>query len=93
MILLFTAFSGMDIRPASGSAKLINLSTNISAFIVFLINGNIIVMLGIAAAVFSIAGNYLGAGIIMRKGASVVKPIIFFVLALFFIKIFHDMFT
>ena len=42
---------------------------------------------GIAASVFSIAGHYTGAGMVMKNGSRIIRPIILIVLALLFIKI------
>ena len=54
---------------------------------VFLLSGKIVIMLGIAASVFSIAGHYTGAGMVMKNGSRIIRPIILIVLALLFIKI------
>jgi uncharacterized membrane protein YfcA len=40
--------------------KIANLSSNVGSLIVFLINGQTILPLGLIAAVFSIAGHFLG---------------------------------
>ena len=45
------------------------------------------IMLGIVASVFSIAGHYTGAGMVMKNGSRIIRPIILIVLALLFIKI------
>ena len=71
--------------------KLANLSSNIMALFVFLFSGKIIVLLGLAASVFSIAGHYTGAGMVMKNGNKIVRPIILIVLVLLFIKIITGM--
>ncbi len=77
----------MPVAKASGTVKLANLSSNIMAVAVFLFSGKIIVLLGLVASVFSIAGHYVGAGMVMKNGERIVRPIILIVLALLFIKI------
>ena len=48
--------------------KLANLSSNIMALVVFLFSGKIVIYLGLAASVFSIAGHYVGSGMVMKNG-------------------------
>ena len=77
----------MDVRTAAGNTKLVNLSSNIAALVTFMIHGKIIFPLGLAASVFSIAGHYLGSGMVMKNGTRVVRPIILAVLGLLFVKV------
>lgn len=90
LILLYMAVVKMDILHASGSAKMINLSSNLAAFSMFLLSGKIYVMLGLTAAIFSIAGQWLGSGLAIKKGGLIVRPVVLVVLALLFIKIIVD---
>ena len=77
----------MNISTANAQAKVINLTTNITALAVFLLNDQCVIALGLVAAVFNMAGNYVGAGLVMTKGSKIVKPIILFVLFLLLLKI------
>ena len=52
-----------------------------------LLNEQVLIPLGLAAAVCNMAGGYIGAGLVMTKGSKIVKPIILFVLGLLLIKI------
>ena len=87
LLLLFTGLGKMSVAKASGTMKVTNLSSNVAALVVFLLSGKIVIMLGIAASVFSIAGHYTGAGMVMKNGSRIIRPIILIVLALLFIKI------
>lgn len=87
LLLLYTGLAKMDVRRASGNMKLANLSSNTAALLVFLVNRTIILPLGLAAAVFSIAGHYIGSGMVMKNGSRVVRPVILVVLVLLFVKI------
>ena len=87
LLLIFTGAAKMDLRTASGNAKAINLASNIAALVTFICNGKVHFLLGGTAALFSIAGNYLGAGMLIRDGGKIVRPAILLVLALLFIKI------
>jgi uncharacterized membrane protein YfcA len=87
LILIYTSLAKMDIKIASGNTKLVNLASNVAALVTFLINGKIIFLLGAAAALFSIAGHYIGAGLVIKNGHKVIRPIILVVLGLLFIKV------
>ena len=68
------------------AAKAINLTTNLTALAVYLMNGKVIFLLGLTAGLFSIAGNYLGAKCFDKGGAKFVKPLMLVVLVIFFVK-------
>lgn len=87
LLLIYTSLAKMDIKTASGNTKLVNLSSNVAALVTFLIHGKIIFLLGLTAAVFSIAGHYIGAGMVIKNGHKVIRPIILIVLVLLFVKV------
>ncbi|MDF2804214.1 MAG: hypothetical protein K0S61_4119 [Anaerocolumna sp.] len=87
LILAFTGLCKMDIRTASGNTKLINLSSNIAALVIFIINGKVLFLLGATATIFSIAGHYIGAGLVLKNGFKIIRPIILVVLTILFITL------
>lgn len=87
LMLILTGMAALTIRQAAGITKVLNLSSNVMALCVFLLNGTVLVPLGITAAFFSMAGNYLGARSFIRKGESIARPIIICVLIILIIKI------
>lgn len=87
LIIAFTVFAKLDIRTSNAQAKVINLTTNITSLVIFLMNGQAIIPLGLAAAVCNMAGNYVGAGLAMTKGGKITKPVIVLVLILLFLKV------
>ncbi len=91
LLICYTTIFGMDIKEASGNVKLVNLSSNIAAFVTFIISGKVMVVLGLIAAIFSILGHYIGAGMVMKNGAKIVRPIILIVMALLYIKIISQL--
>lgn len=91
LIISFSVFAKFSIKRANAHTKVINLSTNIAALSVFLLNGQVLIPLGIAAAVSNMLGNYAGSGLVMTKGVKIVKPIIIFVLTLLLVKIILGM--
>ena len=90
LIIALTVFARMPILKANGLTKAVNLTTNITALVVFLLHGQVLIPLGIAAAVCNMAGGYLGAGLAMKKGVAIVKPVMIVVIVLLMIKIILD---
>ena len=87
LLLIFCNFAKMDLRTASGTVKVVNLSSNIGALATALAAGKVLVPIGLIAAAFSIAGHYLGAGMTIRNGAKAVRPVILVVLTLLAVKV------
>ena len=87
LIIAFTVFAKLDIRSANAQTKVINLTTNITSLVIFLMNGQVLIPLGLAAAVCNMAGNYVGAGLAMTRGSRITRPVIVLVLALLFLKV------
>lgn len=91
LILFLTGVAHMNLNEANGITKVINLSTDIASLLVYLINGKVIILLGLVAGCFGIAGNYLGSKMFIKGGAKIVKPIMITVLVIFFIKIITEL--
>lgn len=86
LIIAFTIFAKLDIKTANAQAKVINLTTNVTALSIFLLNGQVLLPLGLAAAFCNMIGGYIGAGLVMKNGSKIVKPSIILVLILLLLK-------
>jgi len=76
----------LGITDCAGQTKVINLASNVSGFATLALAGQSWIALGAVASAFSVAGHLLGAGMVMRGGSRVVRPIILLVLAILFAK-------
>ncbi len=92
LLILLTRFAHLSVHQANGLTKVINLSSNLSALTVFLINGQVLLPLGLCAGAFSMLGNFFGTRCFTQKGANVVRPIILLVLAIFFVRTTFEFF-
>jgi len=86
LILLLTGLAHVSLGKANGMAKVINLTTNLSSLAVFLVNGKVMIPLGLAAGCFSILGNYLGTRFFTKGEAKIARPMIFLVIGIFFLR-------
>ena len=92
LLLTFCYLGKIDVRTASGNVKLVNLSSNIGALATSLAAGKVMIPLGLTAAVFSMAGQYLGAGLALKNGSKIVRPVILVVLFLLSGKVLLELF-
>lgn len=91
LILAFSAFLGMDLVTASGSAKVVNLASNVASLATFLSQGKVLFAIGLPAAACTVLGNYLGSRLAVKNGERFVRPVIFGVLALLILKSVWDL--
>ena len=87
LIIGFVVLGKLGVGYANGHAKVVNLTTSTASMIVYLLNGQSVILLGIIAGIAAMAGSYIGSGLVLRNGAKIVKPIIIFVLILLAVKI------
>ena len=90
LMLVLTGVARTTLNTAAGTTKAINLATNATSLVVFLVNGAALIPLGLTAGVFSIVGNWLGAKFFTEKGSAIVRPIMLVVIALFALKLVVD---
>ncbi|MDY3985545.1 sulfite exporter TauE/SafE family protein [Dysosmobacter sp.] len=87
LMLIFIRLAKMDTRHAAGGVKVINLSSNIGSLITALMAGKVLIGVGLIAAVASIAGHYIGAGLAIKNGSRIVRPTVIIVLILLTVKV------
>lgn len=92
LILLFTMTLGMEAVMASGTAKIVNLTSNVAALASYLANGadNILFALAIPAAICGMIGNYIGASLTVKKGVGFIRYMLLAVLVLLLAKMVMD---
>lgn len=90
LIIGYTAM-GFSMTMASGNAKLVNLFSNIAAFLRYFLSGNILWAIGIPAAVCGIAGNWLGSRLAIKKGERIIRPLIFVMVGILFLTFLWEL--
>lgn len=86
LMLAFTSLAGMALGEAAGATKVVNLTTNFSALVVFLVSGQVRLLLGVTAGLFNMLGAWLGVNMFNGRGSGIVKPVMLLVLGVFFVK-------
>ena len=92
LILMFTVLLGMEAVMASGTAKIVNLTSNVAALFSYLTNQpeNVLFALALPAALCGIAGNWIGASLTVKKGVGFIRWMLLIVLALLLAKMVVD---
>ena len=93
LLLIYCNLAKMDVRTAGGNVKLVNLSSNIGAFVTSLRSGQVFLVLGLIGAVTSIAGHYVGSGLAIKNGSKIVRPTVVIVLILLAVKVVYELIT
>jgi uncharacterized membrane protein YfcA len=91
LALCFTRLCGYDLLRATALAKLLNLVSNLAALAAFLYLGRVRTGLGLAMGLAGMAGNYAGSHVALKKGAWVIRPMLFLVSSALLLKVAWDM--
>ena len=91
LMLVFVRIARMDTRHAAGCTKVINLASNIGGICSSLAAGYAFLGVGLIAAIASVLGNYLGAGLAIKNGSRIVRPTVIVVLLLLTLKICSEL--
>ena len=90
LLMVYTGLCKMSLERASGTVKLVNLSSNVTSLVLFLVKGQVLVLLGVISGGFCLLGHFIGSGMMMKNGSKIVRPVIIVVLVLLFIKVISD---
>ncbi|PWC53772.1 TSUP family transporter [Azospirillum sp. TSO22-1] len=74
--MAFVALAGFNLRKATAHTKVLNFTSNIASLLGFLAGGSIVWSIGLTMAVGAYAGAQLGAHMVIRNGARLVRPML-----------------
>ena len=90
-MLGFALLCRLDLTTASGNTKFVAFCANLASAATYALSGAVIWPAVLLATATNVAGSYIGAGIAMKKGAKVIRPMFLFVLALLFVRLLTTM--
>ena len=76
MTIGFVTLFGLGLTRATGHTKLLNLTSNLAALLVFIPSGDVLWPAAIAMAIGQVAGGYIGARTGIRYGAKLIRPLV-----------------
>lgn len=74
-VMLFVAFMGLNMRTATARTKVVNFASNLASLLVFLPSGAMAWGPGISMGLGQMIGARLGAGLVMKRGVGLIRPI------------------
>lgn len=92
IFLVFSLLSlwSLDFLRATGTTKVLNLMTNVTALITFAASGNIDYSKGFMGALGVGVGSYVGATFATKKGAKLIRPLFVAVAIALIVKLLLD---
>ncbi|MBL7666271.1 MAG: TSUP family transporter [Bacteriovoracaceae bacterium] len=93
LIIAFVGLMGMTFVQGSAYAKIINLTTNIAAILLFAFKGAFLFTYVIPMAVFNILGAYVGVKLALLKGNTFVRGLLRLVILCTIVKLAFDFFS
>jgi uncharacterized membrane protein YfcA len=92
-LMLVLIYLGFAFLSASAIAKVVNVSTNLGAIMVFGLNGAILWQVGLVLAMANIVGGLLGARLAIRGGSTLIRKVFLFVTIALIIRVGIDTLT
>jgi uncharacterized membrane protein YfcA len=93
LMLILVASLGYAFISASAIAKIVNVSTNVGAIIIFGLNGVILWKLGLLMAVSNVTGAIVGSRLAIKGGSTLVRKVFLLVTMALIIKVGIDTFA
>ena len=90
LILAFVGLMHIGLTEACGTAKIVNLSSNVASTITYLASGKVVFLIALPAAACTILGNLIGSHLAIHRGARIIRPVIIGVLLLLFLRFLAD---
>ncbi len=93
LVVALVGLLGYGFLPASATARIVNLATNLGALIVFVPQGAPLWRLGLVMGGCNVAGGWLGAHTAIRQGSRFVRVVFLVVVAALVLKLGVDTVT
>ena len=91
LILANTGLCRFGLLTASGNMKVASVASCGAAMVSYAVAGHVMWLVALPAALCSIAGAYVGAGLALKNGAKLIRPMFVVVLALLLIRLIYDL--
>jgi uncharacterized membrane protein YfcA len=88
--IAFVTGLGFDFTRATGYTKVMNFTSNIVSFLVFVAGGHVLWLPGLVMAAGQITGARMGSGMAVAKGSSFIRPVFIVAVVLTTLKLLSD---
>jgi uncharacterized membrane protein YfcA len=90
LIFAFVGLLGFSFLAASASAKVVNVATNFTSLVYFVISGNVMPGIGLAMAACNVAGSLVGTRLALARGSDFVRKLFLVVVPLVIVRFAYD---
>ncbi|MEU1307912.1 TSUP family transporter [Streptomyces cinnamoneus] len=90
LVLALAGILHMDLVTASGTAKIVNVCTNVGALVTFTVQGAVLWQVAAPMAVFNLAGGAVGARMALKRGSGFVRGVLVVVVVSLVCKLAYD---
>lgn len=90
LMLAFVSLAGYGVLKATAHTKLLNFSSNVGSFSVFVVAGVVAWKVGLAMGLVQLVAARLGAALAMRKGAPLIKPLLILICVALALRLLAD---
>jgi uncharacterized protein len=88
--IVFVLLMGFNLTKATGYTKAMNFTSNIVSAVVFIISGNAIYTIGFVMGIGQVLGSILGARLVIKKGAKLIRPVFITIVILTTLKLLYQ---
>lgn len=85
--MIFSLLLHYDLRVASANSKMVIMASNYMALLGYLATGNIVYQIAIPATICNMLGNYVGAGLAIKNGEKLIRPLMLVIVGVLIVKI------
>ncbi|MEV4433259.1 TSUP family transporter [Streptomyces sp. NPDC049585] len=90
LVLALAGILGLNLVTASGTAKIVNVCTNLGALVTFALKGAVLWQLALPLALCNLAGGALGARMALKRGSGFVRGVLVVVVVSLVCKLAYD---
>lgn len=89
--IAFVAGLGFNLTKATGYTKVMNFTSNIVSFVLFILGGYVVFTAGIVMAIGQIIGSKIGAELVIKNGAKFIRPVFVTIVVLTTLKLLYNL--
>lgn len=93
LIIAFVGMMGMTFVQGSAYAKIINLTTNLAAILLFMFKGTFLLQYALPMMIFNVFGSVLGVRLALLKGNTFVRGLLRIIVLLTILKLGYQIWT
>jgi len=88
-VILIVFFLGQEMVSATAYTKIMNVTSNITALLFFLIGGKLVFIPGLIMGVGEVLGATIGSKLVIKNGVKFIKPFFYTIVVIIIISLFY----